>query len=133
MYTVIPQGLHAGIALAIAIGLHNIPEGMAVAAPILHATGDKWQAFKWSLYSGLCEPIGGLVIGTLFWNWLNDTVVLYMVAGVAGMMVYISIKEIMPASLEHVSPSVFSIGVMIGMLVMAISIQLLNMYEKVPA
>ena len=69
-----------GVPLAFAIAAHNIPEGIAVASPIYHATGSKWQAFKWSLISGACEPAGAILIGFLFHEYLHEGLVHAMMA-----------------------------------------------------
>lgn len=74
------KGTRVALPLVLAIAAHNIPEGMAVAAPILHATNSKWQAFKWSLISGLCEPVGAIVFGVFWSNHLTEQVVQSMLA-----------------------------------------------------
>ncbi|HEF1601658.1 TPA: zinc transporter ZupT, partial [Campylobacter jejuni] len=55
------DNLTLGIAIAIAVAIHNIPEGLAVSLPIYHATGDKKKAFIYSALSGLAEPLGAFV------------------------------------------------------------------------
>ena len=89
---------------------------MAVAAPILHATGSRWQAFKWSLVSGLCEPVGALVVGTLFASFLTVTVVKTALAGVAGVMVFMVFHELVPQSLRHVSTNAALVSNVAGMM-----------------
>jgi len=109
------KGIHVGLPLAIAIAAHNIPEGMAVAAPIYNATKSKWQAFKWSFISGACEPVGALLFGYFFTKYFTEYLVQSVLAGVAGIMVYLSVKELMPATLQYVKPGPATISNTIGM------------------
>jgi ZIP family zinc transporter len=81
VYLACLKGLEVGFPIAIAIAAHNIPEGMAVASPIYHSTGSKWQAFKWSLISGICEPVAALIFGTLLTNYITDHMVQLLLAG----------------------------------------------------
>ncbi|GBF88162.1 zinc transporter [Raphidocelis subcapitata] len=92
-----------GIAFALAVGIHNVPEGVVVAMPIYYATGSKWKGFCWSLVSGLAEPVGGLLgYALLAAGGLASPLVFGVVfAVVAGMMVYISIRELLPTALRY--------------------------------
>ena len=54
-----------GIAIAVAIAIHNIPEGIAVSVPIYFATGNKKKAFKLSFLSDCLNPSVRLLL-TLF-------------------------------------------------------------------
>jgi ZIP family zinc transporter len=92
----------AGIAIAIAIALHNIPEGIVVAMPIYYATGSRWKGFAWSSVSAVAEPIGGLLGYTILaGNGMHPLVYGIMFGVVAGMMVYISIRELLPTALRY--------------------------------
>jgi ZIP family zinc transporter len=115
-----------GIGIAIAIAIHNIPEGLAVSAPIYFATGSKRKAFWISLASGLAEPLGA-VIGYLFLRAvLNDLVLGLVFASVAGVMIYICLDELLPTAQRMTSQHQLMIGgVLAGMLVMSISLVLL--------
>ena len=118
------DGMTVAIPIVIAIMLHNIPEGIAVSVPIYNATGSHRKALVWSIVSGLAEPIGA-VVGILFlmplWSPMLNAVLL---AGVAGVMVYISIDELLPGA-ESYGHHHITIGcVIIGMALMAISILL---------
>jgi hypothetical protein len=95
-----------GLAVTLAIALHNIPEGMAVASPIYASTGSRWEAMKWCLLSSLCEPAAALLLGLLFSSWLTPAVISTLNAGVAGIMVCLCLIELIPAAAEHVSPRV---------------------------
>lgn len=114
-----------GIAITIAVAIHNIPEGISVAIPIYYATGSKKQGFKWSLLSGLAEPIGSLIGFLVLYNFLNDVMFGVLFAFVAGIMVYISLDELLPAARKYGESHLAIYGVMLGMLVMAISLIIL--------
>ncbi len=115
-----------GIGIAIAIAIHNIPEGLAVSAPIYFATGSRRQAFWISLASGLAEPVGA-VIGYVFLRAvLNDLVLGLVFASVAGVMIYICLDELLPTAQRMASQHQLMIGgVLAGMVVMSISLVLL--------
>jgi ZIP family zinc transporter len=116
-----------GGALAIAIALHNIPEGVCVAMPVYYATGSRVRGFLWAFLSGISEPLGAL----LGWLILRDVFgpLLYGVSfgAIAGMMVYISLKELLPTALRFDKKSGLIVPVFLGlgMVVMAISLSLL--------
>ena len=113
-----------GIPIAVAIAIHNIPEGIAVAVPIFYATGSKMKAFKLSFLSGLSEPVGALVGYLILYRWLNDTVFGIIFASVAGIMVYISLDELLPSAREYGEHHLSIYGMVAGMAVMAISLLL---------
>ena len=115
-----------GIALAVAIAIHNIPEGIAVAMPIYYATKSKKKAFWYSFLSGIAEPIGAIIGITLLMPFLNPTVLSICLAFVAGIMVFISFDEILPLSYEHTNEHLTIAGVISGMAMMALSLQLLK-------
>lgn len=113
-----------GIPIAIAIAIHNIPEGIAVAVPIFYATGSRKQAFKLSFLSGLSEPIGALIGYLLLFKFFNDTMFGFIFASVAGIMVYISLDELLPSAREYGEHHLSIYGLIAGMAVMAISLLL---------
>lgn len=114
-----------GVAIAAAIALHNIPEGLAVSAPVLAATGSRAKAFWWSFLSGVAEPIGAGLAALVLLPFLSATVLGVVLAAVAGIMVFISLDELVPSARcfgeEHLS----IVGVIAGMVVMAFSLWLL--------
>lgn len=114
-----------GIAIAVAIALHNIPEGVAVSIPIYYATGSKKRAFAYSLISGLAEPLGALLAFLVLMPFMNDVVLAAVLSAVAGIMVYISIDELLPAAREYGKPHVAIWGMVVGMIIMAASVILL--------
>lgn len=113
-----------GIAIAVAIAIHNIPEGIAVSVPVYFATGDKKKAFRLSFLSGLAEPVGALVGYLILMPFLNDVVFGILFAAVAGIMVFISIDELLPAAREYGEAHLSIYGVISGMIIMAISLLL---------
>ncbi|WP_426711382.1 zinc transporter ZupT [Cetobacterium sp. SF1] len=113
-----------GIAIAVAIAIHNIPEGIAVSVPIYFSTGSKKKAFFYSFISGLAEPIGALVGYALLMPFLNGTVFGVIFAGVGGIMVFISLDELLPAAENYGEHHLSIYGLIAGMVVMAISLLL---------
>ncbi len=113
------------VAIAIAIAIHNIPEGIAVSVPIYYATGSRKKAFWLSLSSGMAEPIGGLVGYFILLPYLSPFTLGLLMASVAGIMVFISVDELLPGA-EKYGEHHFSIaGFVGGMAVMATSLLLL--------
>jgi ZIP family zinc transporter len=113
-----------GIAIAVAIAIHNIPEGIAVSVPIYYATGNKKKAFWNSFLSGLAEPVGALLGYLILMPFMSDTVFGILFAGVAGIMVFISIDELLPAAREYGEHHLSIYGLVLGMMVMAVSLLL---------
>lgn len=90
-----------GVSIAIAIALHNIPEGISVAMPIYFATGNKRKAFRYTLLSGIAEPIGALLAFLILRPFINDILLGVIFGVVAGIMLYISIEELIPSSRQY--------------------------------
>ena len=114
--------LRLGILLAIAIAIHNIPEGIAVAAPIYHATQDKGRAIKYAFISGMAEPLGAIIAYLLLRPYLNYNILSYIFAIVAGIMVYISFDELLPASFRDQQGHNTIIGIIVGMIIVSFSL-----------
>lgn len=114
-----------GLPIAIAIAVHNIPEGISVAVPIYYGTGSKKQAFLYSFISGIAEPIGGLFAYFVFLNHASDTVIGLVFASVAGIMAFISLDELLPAAEEYGNHHTTMYGCIAGMAFMALSLILL--------
>ncbi|WP_042462611.1 zinc transporter ZupT [Neobacillus dielmonensis] len=113
-----------GIAIAVAIAIHNIPEGIAVSVPVYFATGDKRKAFKLSFLSGLSEPIGAFAAYLFLMPFLNEIAFGIIFAAVAGIMVFISLDELLPAAKRYDEAHLSIYGLIGGMAVMAISLLL---------
>jgi ZIP family zinc transporter len=114
-----------GASIAIAIALHNIPEGISVSVPIFYATGNRRRAFVWSLLSGLAEPVGALVGYLLLRRYLTPNLMGILFAAVGGVMIYISLDELLPTSRAYGKGHDSLYGLMAGMAVMAVSLLLL--------
>jgi ZIP family zinc transporter len=119
-----------GIAIAVAIALHNIPEGISVSVPLFYATGSRTKAFTYSFLSGLAEPVGA-AIGYFGLRWITGGEITSQVmgacfAGVAGIMVYISLDELLPTSRAYGKGHDSLLGLVAGMVVMAISLLLIK-------
>ncbi len=113
------------IPIAVAIALHNIPEGIAVSAPIYYATGSRRKALWWSFASGLAEPLGAVIGYLVLRPFLSDTLFGIAFASVAGIMVYISLDELLPTAEEYGEHHLAIGGVVAGMAVMAVSLLLM--------
>ena len=113
-----------GISIAVAIAIHNIPEGIAVSAPIYYATKSRRKAFWWSFASGLSEPIGALIGYFLLRSIFNEATFGLIFASVAGIMVYISLDELLPTAEEYGEHHIAIGGLIAGMAVMAVSLLL---------
>jgi ZIP family zinc transporter len=113
-----------GISIAIAIAIHNIPEGISVSMPIYYATGNKRKAFIISLLSGLSEPLGAIMGFLIFRAIFNELLFGILFGSVAGIMVFISVDELLPTSRKYGSGHNEIYGFMGGMAVMALSLLL---------
>jgi len=115
-----------GIAIAIAIAIHNIPEGLAVSAPVYAATGSRSKAFWWSFLSGVAEPVGALLAAVVLLPFLNDAMLGGLFSAVAGIMVFISIDELLPLSRAYGEEHLSIVGIVLGMAVMSLSLWVLK-------
>jgi ZIP family zinc transporter len=115
-----------GASIAAAVAIHNIPEGIAVAVPVFYATGSRVRAFSWSFLSGLSEPLGALVAWWLLGGLAGATLRGVLFAGVAGVMVFISLDELLPTAREYGEHHLAVYGLVSGMAVMAVSLVLLS-------
>ncbi len=113
-----------GISIAIAIAIHNIPEGVAVSIPVYYATGSRKKAFCISFLSGLSEPIGAILGFFILRSLFGDVMFGVIFAAVAGIMVYISLDELLPTAEEYGEHHIAIGGLIGGMAVMAISLLL---------
>lgn len=114
-----------GVFIAVAIAIHNIPEGIAVSIPIYYATGNKNKAFVYSFLSGIAEPVGALVGFLFLAPFLTEAVLAGTLAFIAGIMIYISLDELVPMAHRYGHGHLAITGVIAGMLIMAISLLLL--------
>ena len=118
------QAPSVAIPIAIAIAIHNIPEGIAISVPIFFATGDRKKAFTYSFLSGLSEPIGALIFYLLLMPFMSPVLMGVIFAGIAGIMVFISLDELLPSAEEYGEHHLSIYGMVAGMAVMALSLLL---------
>ncbi len=111
-----------GVSIAVAIAIHNIPEGVAVSAPIYYATKSRKKAFWLSFASGLAEPVGALIGFFILRTIFSDSTFGIIFAGVAGIMVYISLDELLPTAEEYGEHHIAIGGLIAGMVVMSLSL-----------
>ncbi|MBN4074516.1 MAG: zinc transporter ZupT [Alkaliphilus sp.] len=111
-----------GVPIAVAIAIHNIPEGIAVSIPIYYATGSRKKAFIYSFLSGLAEPVGAGIGFLILMPFLSETLFGILFASVAGIMVFISLDQLLPAAREYGEHHLSIYGLVGGMMVMALSL-----------
>lgn len=119
------KDIELGFLLMVAIALHNIPEGIAVAVPVYQSTKSSKKAFLWSFLSGVSEPIGALIAGLILLPFLNDFILGIMLSMVGGFMVFISLDELLPVSRSFGKEHLSILGLMMGIFIMALSLSLL--------
>ena len=119
------SNVNIGIMIAFAIAIHNIPEGISVSVPIFYATGDRKKAFIYSFLSGLAEPIGAVIGFLILLPFLSEGLLASLMAFVAGIMVYISVDELLPMAHRYGYSHAVIIGIVLGMFIMALSLLML--------
>ena len=120
------QNLTLGLSVGLAIAIHNIPEGIAVALPIYHVTGKKRYAILYASLSGISEPIGALIGVALFSIFLPQTLVGILLAAVAGIMIYLAFDTLLPLAREYGNWHLSLIGIVSGILFIWLSLILLE-------
>lgn len=111
--------------VAVAIAIHNIPEGVAIAVPLREATGSKWKAAGWATLSGLAEPLGAIIGFLLLQPFLGPQTLGFTFAAIAGVMVFVSLDKLLPTAIESGRHHTAIYGMVAGMAVMAVSLILL--------
>lgn len=111
-----------GVPIAVAIAVHNIPEGIAVSIPVYYATGKRKKAFLLSFSSGLAEPVGALLGYFILLQFFSDILFGIVFASVAGIMVFISLDELLPGAQQYGEHHLSIYGLIAGMVVMAVSL-----------
>lgn len=119
------EDMQLAIPIAIAIAIHNIPEGIAVSVPVYYATGNRAKAFWFSFASGLAEPVGALIGYLLLAPFITEDMFGFIFAGIAGIMVYIALDELLPSAERYGKHHFAIFGLIAGMAVMAASLLLL--------
>lgn len=113
-----------GIPIAVAVAIHNIPEGIAVSVPVYYATGSRKKAFTYSFLSGLAEPVGALVGFVVLLPFITDALFGFLFSGIAGIMIFISLDQLLPAAHAYGKHHYAIYGLISGMAIMAISLLL---------
>jgi ZIP family zinc transporter len=116
------ENLTLGVTIALAIAIHNIPEGMAVSLPIYHATGDKKKAFFYATLSGFAEPVGAIIGFFILYPFMGDATLAITFGMVAGIMIYISFDELLPAARVYGNAHTTILGLSLGFFIMAVSL-----------
>jgi len=114
-----------GVFIAIAIAIHNIPEGISVSMPIFYATGNKNKAFFYSFLSGIAEPVGAGLGFLILLPFLSQHLLASLLAFIAGIMVYVSLDSLLPMAHRYGHGHTVILGIVLGMLVMAVSLLML--------
>lgn len=123
-FTVAMRDPQLGLPIAVAIAIHNIPEGITVSIPVYYATGSRKKAFVLSFLSGFSEPVGAIVGYFILFPFMSDTLFGILFAGVAGIMVFISFDGLLPAAREYGKHHHSLYGLIAGMMLMGVSLVL---------
>ena len=115
-------GMDVAVPITVAVAIHNIPEGIAVSVPIYHATGSKRKAFWYSFLSGFAEPVGALMAYFFLMQYQTPAINGMVLAAVAGIMVFVSLDELLPTAEKYGKHHVSISGVVVGMLTMGLSL-----------
>merc|ERR1739838_607840 len=119
------QEASVGVALAIGIAIHNIPEGLCVAMPLYYATGRRWYSFMWGTLSGVTEPFGALIVYLVLSSGMSGNVNGALFGIVSGMMTVISVDELIPTAHKYaVDPKTVTYALIFGMFFIACSLML---------
>ena len=118
------QDLALGIKLALAIMLHNIPEGISIAVPIYYATGSKKLAFRNAFISGMAEPLGAILAFIFLKKYISEMMISIILIIVAGLMITLSIQELLPESLKYKENKALYLGLACGILLVLINMLL---------
>jgi len=119
--------LKLGIFIAIAVAIHNIPEGISVSVPIFYATKNKKKAFVYTFLSGIAEPIAAVIGVLILLPFMSIQIVSLLMSFAAGIMIYISIDELLPMAHRYGHSHTVIIGIVLGMFIIAFSLFLLQM------
>lgn len=116
------SNLKLGITLSLAIALHNIPEGIAIAIPIFYATKNRKKAFLYTMISGFSEFLGAIFACLFLKEYLNFFLLSCLFGITAGIMIHISLTELLPNALEYKDLKLCIKSFLLGCLVMLICI-----------
>lgn len=120
------KDISVAVPIAAAVILHNIPLSIAISVPIYYSTGSKRKAFLYSLLVGLCQPFGAIIGYLILSSFFNDLVFGILFSIVAGIMIFVSLDELLPSSQKYEDHHISVYGAIAGMIVMALSISLFH-------
>jgi ZIP family zinc transporter len=120
------EDFHLGLAIGVAIAIHNVPEGLAISVPVYVATGSRKKAFLWSFLSGVSEIAGAALAAAILLPILSETVMGLVLAAVGGIMVAISVDELIPIAKAFDTEHSPILGIIFGMMIMALSLWMLR-------
>ena len=112
------QNTSLGLSLAIAIAIHNIPEGISISIPIYYATKNKLKAITYTLLSALSEPLGAILTYFFLTPIINDYLLGILFSFTAGIMIYISLEELLPTSYEYHNQNLSHLSFILGIIFM---------------
>lgn len=115
------KDISLGINLGLAIMMHNIPEGISISVPIYYSTGSKRRGVEYSLLSGLAEPLGAVLTYILFKDYINDISLSIVLILVAGIMITLSINELLPESIKYNKNKYIIYGLVVGVVLVIIN------------
>ncbi len=115
------NNIRLGITLTVAIALHNIPEGVSIAVPIYHSTNNKFKAIGYALFSGMSEVLGSILAFTFLSPFINEHIMAALYAIIAGIMIHISVYELIPGSYKNGSLNSVLKYFLIGFIIMIMS------------
>lgn len=115
------QDMQLGLKISVAIMLHNIPEGISIAVPIYYATGSKKEAVKKTFISGLAEPLGAILAFLFLRNFITDTMIGLILIFVAGLMITLSIHELLPKALNYHENKYIILGFIVGSILLLLN------------
>ncbi len=118
------ENIALGVSIAVAIALHNIPEGISVAMPVYFATGSRRRAFLYTLYSGIAEPVGALLAFLVLRPFISPAVLAAVFAGISGIMIYLSVEELIPPSRQYGHDRSALVATLLGFLIMPLTLAL---------
>lgn len=124
-FSIALSNINLGAVIAFAIAIHNIPEGISVSVPFFYATGDRKKAFLYSFLSGIAEPAGAIIGFLILLPFLSVFLLSSLLAFVGGIMVYISLDELLPLAHDYGRNHIVISGIILGMFIMALSLSLL--------
>ncbi len=118
------HSIDLGLRLSIAIMLHNIPEGISIAVPIYYATGSRKKAIKSTLISGLSEPLGAILAYVFLKRFVSELMISIVLIVVAGLMITLSIQEMLPRALKYKENKWIYLGLIIGTILVIVNVMI---------